>query len=170
QISKMDHIYRGAEVTIISAAGEDEDFGLPGVSNRLRSPQLKARIGDTLFVSTLAHPACVIEASKWSTRGWTYQEAVLSRRRLVFTEEQVYFECNAMNCCESLHVPQIVINEVGSPQYRSSGLFSGSARVNLWDRDEPYRSFIEHATNFSWRTLTYESDALNAFLGVARSY
>jgi hypothetical protein len=35
----------------------------------------------------MAHPHH-IASPKWSTRGWTYQEAVLSRRRLVFTEGQ----------------------------------------------------------------------------------
>ena len=30
---------------------------------------------------------------------------MLSRRRLAFTDDQVYFECNAMNCCESIATP-----------------------------------------------------------------
>jgi hypothetical protein len=30
-----------------------------------------------------------IAKSTWSTHGWTFQEAVLSRRRLVFTEDQI---------------------------------------------------------------------------------
>ncbi len=33
-----------------------------------------------------------IVAATWSTRGWTYRGGVLSNRRLVFTEGQVYFE------------------------------------------------------------------------------
>ena len=32
QIMQMDKIYAGAELTIIAAAGNDEEFGLPGVS------------------------------------------------------------------------------------------------------------------------------------------
>jgi hypothetical protein len=30
----------------------------------------------------------------WSSRGWNFQEGTLSRRRLVFTEAQLYFQCN----------------------------------------------------------------------------
>ncbi len=37
-----------------------------------------------------------------ATRGWTYQEGVLSNRRLVFTEEQVYWECRGMAVCETV--------------------------------------------------------------------
>jgi hypothetical protein len=36
QISKMDIIYRRSAVTIIAAAGDDENYGLPGVDNELR--------------------------------------------------------------------------------------------------------------------------------------
>ncbi|KAH3995743.1 hypothetical protein HBI56_146050 [Parastagonospora nodorum] len=43
--------------------------------------------------------------SHCSTRGWTFQEAALNRRRLVFTEDQLYFECRTMNCSESAHYP-----------------------------------------------------------------
>jgi hypothetical protein len=47
-----------------------------------------------------------IRALRWSTRWWTFQEAMLSRRRrLVFTAGQVYFECNAMSCYKSMANP-----------------------------------------------------------------
>lgn len=37
-----------------------------------------------------------IKQSKWATRGWTYQEGCLSRRRLIFTEKEVLFLCNKL--------------------------------------------------------------------------
>jgi hypothetical protein len=43
-----------------------------------------------------------IPQSNWTTRAWTYQEALLSPRCLYFTPHQVYFECSLVQCCESL--------------------------------------------------------------------
>jgi hypothetical protein len=72
QIGKMHLIYEGAEVTIIAAAGEDGDYGLPGVGERLRSQQPVAKVQKKSIVSTLRHPIKDIERSTWSTRGWTH--------------------------------------------------------------------------------------------------
>jgi hypothetical protein len=104
QISKMDTIYKRSAVIIIAAAGDDENYGLPGVGNELRCCRPSIQVGSTTLVFTHGHPSHSITTAKWSSRAWTYQEAVLSRR-LVFTEEQVYFECDSMNCFESLNAP-----------------------------------------------------------------
>jgi hypothetical protein len=105
QIKQMGLVYENAELTIIAAAGLDENYGLPGVGDTLRKAQLSVEIGKFRILSSMQHPHRAIHSSTWSTRGWTFQEAMLSRRRLVFTEEQVYFECNAMNCYESVSIP-----------------------------------------------------------------
>ena len=41
-----------------------------------------------------------LQKSTWDTRGWTFQEKVLSRRCLFFMEEQVYWECQRASWCE----------------------------------------------------------------------
>jgi hypothetical protein len=38
-------------------------------------------------------------------RAWTFQEGLLSRRLLFFSDNQDYFECGRMACCETLFVP-----------------------------------------------------------------
>ena len=50
----------------------------------------------TILVSGLEDPRITIKNSEWATRAWTYQEGVLSNRRLVFTEQQMHWECNGM--------------------------------------------------------------------------
>ncbi|OAL46450.1 HET-domain-containing protein [Pyrenochaeta sp. DS3sAY3a] len=102
-ISRMTSIYEGAEFTIIATAGEDAHHGLPGVGSTPRIPQPKIRLksGNTLL-SLLRDPRQDILESKYYTRGWTYQESVLSNRRIVFTDSQVYWECNCMATHESI--------------------------------------------------------------------
>ncbi|EHK45124.1 hypothetical protein TRIATDRAFT_243270, partial [Trichoderma atroviride IMI 206040] len=100
QITQMDSVYEKAELTIIAAAGVDETYGLPGAGSKPRSTQPFARVGGLTVLSTMRDAQDSIRSSKWFTRGWTFQEALLTRRRLVFTEEQVYFECGAMSCSE----------------------------------------------------------------------
>ena len=44
-----------------------------------------------------------LSESHWDTRAWTFQEGLLSPRRVFFTNHQVYFECNLVQCCESIN-------------------------------------------------------------------
>jgi hypothetical protein len=105
QVGQMDLIYSCAYLTIIAAAGATPNHGLPGVGNRGRPTQPHGIIREHMLVSTLLDPRNAIEHSKWFQRGWTYQEGILSPRRLVFTDYQVYFECSGMYCCEALKLP-----------------------------------------------------------------
>jgi hypothetical protein len=128
----MDMIYQGSEVTIVAAAGDDENTGLPGAGSTARKIQPYFSFGDITVISTMPHPHHVIKGSRWMTRGWTLQESILARRRLVFTDDQVYFECNAINCFESISVPMDLVHTKTKDRFYSfmrSGLFNGGTRV-----------------------------------------
>ena len=112
QIRAMDKVYAGAVLTIIAAAGRDASFGLPGVGGVARSMQPSVVVRDALLVSSLCPPDISICSSRRASRGWTYQEGMLSKRRLVFTEEQVYFECQVENFCESIIKPQALLKKL----------------------------------------------------------
>ncbi|GAP92092.1 putative HET domain-containing protein [Rosellinia necatrix] len=93
--------------------------------------------GKTVLVSTMRDPRAAIRASRWYTRGWTYQEGVLARRCLVFTPEQVYWECRGMAAEESLDLPLTALHDrhVGGDgaecwafgDYMLSGVLRGGA-------------------------------------------
>jgi hypothetical protein len=106
QIHLMSKIYSSAQATIIAAAGSDPSYGLPGVGEKSRIPQSQVKIGARTLCWTMEHSSSLLSKSVWMTRAWTYQEALLSRRRLIFTDKQLYFECSNMNCCESKNEPQ----------------------------------------------------------------
>ena len=177
QFRQMDSIYNGAELCLVAVAGVDGNFGLPGVS-RPRKGQLTTNIGDIQLFCTTIHPHTAIENSKWSTRGWTYQEAVLSRRRLVFTEEQVYFECNAMNCYESLRGDLDLLHakkKFKSLAFLHNGILAGREREPFGASDGHTQSllgnqirYLQLIENYTARDLTYDGDSLHAFAGIAR--
>jgi hypothetical protein len=130
----MDLMYQNAQITIVASAGEDPTHGLPGVSAGDRSTQACATIGKHFLVSTPSNPQESILSSKWKTRAWTYQEALFSRRRLFFTDKQVYYECEGMCCCEALNFPLLDLHRNNSKTFQKSfserwssdmGFFSG---------------------------------------------
>lgn len=179
QIRQMDAIYSNAEVTIIAAAGRGENYGLSGVGEKRPAIQT-AHIGDVAVVWAPMDPQVAIKCSKWSTRGWTFQEALLSRRRLVFTEQQVYFECNAMNIFESLDVPLDILHikdRSSSYEYLRRGVFGGNREAEFGRHDlekqgptEVFNRYLSNVEEYSARKLTYAEDSLNAFRGVAQQF
>ncbi|KAF5983986.1 hypothetical protein FCOIX_2932, partial [Fusarium coicis] len=98
QVGIMDIVYSLATVTLIAACGEDAHFGLPGVGSTPRGPQPLIKLHGRVWVSSDPESLLVarIKRSRWWTRAWTYQEGLFSRRRIFFTETEVYFECNDM--------------------------------------------------------------------------
>lgn len=172
QLMHMGSVYKNAALTIVAAAGTDETYGLPGVSRKRLTRQLSFNGGSYTLMSTLPRPHHAITDSCWATRGWTYQEAILSRRRLVFTDDQLYFECNSMNCCESFDISsggrlhgtnpciqpflfslkQLTTVEVSVKDARLSNLFT----------------YIHCAEQYSRRTLSFDHDSLAAFSGIIR--
>ncbi|KAK0721267.1 heterokaryon incompatibility protein-domain-containing protein, partial [Apiosordaria backusii] len=97
QVGKMDKIYRGAVLTIVSVSSRN---GLPGGAALPRKPSQCVTVGKTNFFVAKMDPVSDIEKSTWQTRGWCYQEEMLSRRRLYFTEEGVLFKCHNTTCYE----------------------------------------------------------------------
>jgi Heterokaryon incompatibility protein (HET) len=163
QIEKMDEIYKSAEVTIFATAGNDSSYGLPGVGSRERFRQPRVEIPGRTILWTLQDPTCLIQTSKWMTRGWTYQEAVLSLRRLFFTDQQVYFECDSMSCCEALDgSPEILESKRKGGCYNGNAMFKGIRQESedIWT----------HISAYTMRQLTYESDIINGILGIFREY
>ncbi|KAH7176206.1 heterokaryon incompatibility protein-domain-containing protein [Dactylonectria macrodidyma] len=160
-IGRMDEIYEHAEATIVAVYGENAECGLPGVSIP-RIPQPRLQTSCWQFISSCPPIKTVINRSIWATRGWTYQEARLSRRCLFFTEHQVYLVCQHATYSEALHTKSqddwisILLNS----SRLDHTLFGHSVKIGgalFWDR-----------CVFSQKRLTYGNDILNAFRGILR--
>lgn len=59
-----------------------------------------------------------IEIAQWNSRGWTFQERLLSKRVLHFTKRKLFWECRTIDASEENEPPR-------DPQYRT-----------LWMKDE----------------------------------
>jgi hypothetical protein len=69
QIKKMDQIYKGADLTIVAAAGDHKDFGLPGVSTqRMHNSVILPKRG--VVFSSGPDPVIHIRGSSWWRRAW----------------------------------------------------------------------------------------------------
>jgi hypothetical protein len=166
-ISVMDLIYSNARLTIIAAAGDNPEYGLPGVNGTVRRVQPRLEVGELSLVSTLPHPEWSIKHSTWAGRGWTYQEGLLSKRRLVFTDYQVFYECNGMHCAESLILPRDQLH------VKSKKEFKIDVARGAFDYKDPGKKpweIMAYVAEFSRRHLTFPSDAVNAMQGIFHSF
>ena len=164
QIQRMNLIYGSAAVTIIAAAGDDPRYGIPGVSLRPRKKQAVVHVGSRTLVSVDLNIRSQVKASKWHSRGWTYQEAYLSTRRLVFTDHMVYFQCCAMHCHETVSAPLEQLHTDSLQRFRDAVCIA-----RLW----PLRGLGKYPADlgdriaeYSGKQLSVASDALCAFEGI----
>ena len=158
QIAQMDKIYSGASITIIAAAGNDAEYGLPGIGSRSRHTQAQITIGQATLTQIFPHTSESLLKSTWATRGWTFQEGYLSRRRLIFTDHQVSFLCNRMFAAESITQASQALNYYGIIPFR---------RVIPSSPGSVYSSIADLLATA--RGLRYESDTMLAVLGMFRA-
>lgn len=170
QLRHMHTVYANAEVTLIAAAGMDASAGLPGApGGPPRVHQPSAYVSGHALVCIPPDPTLYIRSrSTWATRGWTFQEGMLARRRLFFSPYEISYECQGMVCREALRCPRSVERDVSwhanrdtDPRwmYPSSGL--------PWMRlDADGTALFDLLAAYSMRTLSLPSDALNAMLGI----
>lgn len=179
QVYQMHKIYEHAHLTIIAANGRDAHAGLPGINGQSRARQPQARIGSDLLVSSLPWISYDLQYTTWSSRGWTFQEGTLSRRRLIFTDKQVYFECQDQNACEAIHDPTAfdvhTINNTQSTSYESAGpTFSRHFEVGAVGGHASSLGLSEnisrHVNMYVHRNLSYDTDILHAIMGVLTKY
>jgi len=92
----------------------------------------------------------------------------LSKRRLIFTVDQVSFLCNCMHCTETLNMPPEPQNTPGK-ETQFTGILHQSVNHEKRDSWGESREIKGHVMDFSRRQLSFDLDALNAILGIFHS-
>ncbi|KAH4164743.1 hypothetical protein HBI24_171740 [Parastagonospora nodorum] len=160
----MDAVYRGATLTIITAAGDGPDHGLPGINGTPRRQRYYSHVVKSIGQEIVSIDVSrEIQTSTWNTRGWTYQEMVLSRRLLVFTATQMYFQCNALS-----HMEMFSSNDPACPD-RISG--TGPLQVFHNLGAAPTTSVLyKQLQEYYVRCLSFDEDIIKAFLGIINAF
>ncbi|KAI0383276.1 HET-domain-containing protein [Hypomontagnella monticulosa] len=164
QISQMGDIYANAEITFVAAAGKDSTHGLPGISCSQRE-QAKIVVDNIAIFEGIPHPLYSVKKCVWASRGWTYQEGLLSPRRLIFTDCGILYLCSGICLPDCIKMPLTMVERKSTfpfggiiPTFRN-GYRHAVDRMLLHDAES---MLIE----YSGRQLTYDEDVLNAVLGI----
>ena len=97
QIAQMASVYASALLTIVAAAGDHADAGLSRVSTPWDHKVEVINVPGVSLIPVLDFfddfAPGQLSYSKWYSRAWTMQEHLLSTRKLIFSENQVYWHC-----------------------------------------------------------------------------
>ncbi|KAK4165515.1 ankyrin repeat-containing domain protein [Cladorrhinum sp. PSN259] len=176
QLNNMHLVYLGAEVTIIAAAGKDSSFGLPGVGPCARVSRPCIPVKGSILTSIPPSPSQIIRSSTWATRAWTYQEGMLARRRLFFTEHELSFECDGMVCREAIKLPPDLQENfhTSNPRLQSKercfGRIQNIFAAHSYNPDSDAEAMCWMICEYTRRSITYQHDILNAMLGILQRF
>ncbi|KAI0414054.1 heterokaryon incompatibility protein-domain-containing protein [Xylaria grammica] len=96
----MHSIYGNSTITICAAEGRDATTGLLALEKRPEQEIAKVAEGTSLVL----HRPCEvsIDTTEWNSRAWTFQERLLSRRCLIFTDQRIFFQCRSTTISEDI--------------------------------------------------------------------
>ena len=126
EAARMNDVYGSAYLTISATSAVSSTDGFLKRSPDMMSsiPYYKDVGAESAGVFFLAYMRTggdqgswlsTIETARWNSRGWTFQERLLSKRLLHFTEKKVFWECRATDASEENEPPR-------DPRYRTSWL------------------------------------------------
>ncbi|KAL9620395.1 MAG: hypothetical protein Q9160_005095 [Pyrenula sp. 1 TL-2023] len=170
QINAMYQIYTGASICLIATTVQDSHSGIPGI-DRARPVDQSCQVGIKEGL-TVGLPRSslddVLYHYKWMNRAWTFQELVLSKCCLIFTDHETFFHCASMTCRESDHgynEQELDWRQHSWTKYllgNASLLQDGQSTENVEWLCLTYGAAVRE---YSRRELSYQSDGLNAFQG-----
>ncbi|KAF2673733.1 HET-domain-containing protein [Microthyrium microscopicum] len=183
QIAQMDSIYSWAFLTAICAPDRTDlsqtmYAGLPGFrSSTPRPRQAIEHISGLTLMTAFMDVTSVLDYGRWITRAWTFQEHMLSPRKLYFTDTQMYFQCDAMFCEDSVGERASTLTRY----YPGSNLFNKDQFIDNPGTDFGYcliprrsdiklevarRSCFNLLGEYGQRGMSFSNDILNAFQGI----
>ncbi|KAI3341474.1 heterokaryon incompatibility protein-domain-containing protein [Ustulina deusta] len=158
-INAMDLVYEQAYFTILAGSGTDADSGLPGVREGTRSSSHQITNEVLPGVSLLLRHTMedIVAKSEYHHRGWTFQEYYLSRRKIIFIDDTIYFKCQEESWQEledGLPVRPDPTTEQGQALHRPSG--------------DIYHLLGQLLNKYTTRELKMPTDYVFAMTGICR--
>ena len=168
EASLMGDIYANSSLTISAANSPDSEGGLYHSRNPLSVWPCRITAKWNCFQVdklVLKIPGLVKENAMepLSTRGWAFQEWLLSKRTIHFSRDQVRWECHCLAASE------IFPGGLDDHDAENHGLTTKSIIRLLNDKNESPRSlWMRIRQEYSRMHLTVATDKLPAFSGIAR--
>lgn len=163
-LNQMQLIYANSVFCIMAATGCGAEFGLRGLQGLGLSPprDLDLRVyeladGEKLVAKSLSQDPTAGTKYSYSQRGWTFQEWLFSRRRLVFDHGPLEWQCQCAKWQEDLKANREADNIWALTQKPRE--FNMDPSPSIWD-------FMEMASTFNTKALTMQEDAPRAFAGI----
>jgi hypothetical protein len=172
QLAQMGLVYSMAAFTIVAAAGDSANAGLPGIRAGTRKiDQDILRIGEKVFLTVIDGSDYYggVKDCTWMTRAWTMQEKLLSKKLLIFTDEQVYWKC-----WDAVWLEETVLENVLKISFFKPLVSAGPSDFGfaaLVDGSKDLLSLYELLVNaYMERQLSFKTDILNAFSGLCQAF
>lgn len=169
----MSTIYRGAYATIVALSGTSANAGLPRLTPNSRVySQLSCCIDGKRLVGLMPTLSQQVWMARWGSRAWTLQEGQLSPRCIYIGDDQVYFECNAMQCSESLNEKSSWVHQtcrdfkLSPDEWSAQKIGAGVLRNDISHHNDRQLHYGARLVLYNYRAMTYPVDALNAFSGI----
>lgn len=154
--AKMANIYEGAHLTIVAANSSNcnESFLRPR-----RSGAPVPKLSGQVWVRK-KHDHENLETAPLFSRGWAYQERLLSTRMVIFGNEELYWECKTDQLCECG-------SQDGKMQARPLKRQWKPGESYHWQSVERHDYWHECIAAFTSCKLTFCKDKLPALSGIA---
>jgi hypothetical protein len=168
QISQMASIYTSALVTIVALSGTSASSGLPGVFSSLPRNSHTIQIAPGLLLAPRKQFSDLFKDSVYNSRAWTFQEQILSRRCLFFTEQQIYYQCLSSAFCED-RFGHCIEDSISSMNPLSEArIWSQQPKSGLdLTQNGAFRYYSRFIADYTSKSMGYLSDILNAFTGIS---
>lgn len=183
RVGLMNEIYSGAYFTMIAAASTKGLYG-----NKYHdAPDLPPGFSSIRYLHS------ELLCSYWASRGWTFQEQLLSKRSMIFLDEICFWDCQhdvqwphftpdgdtsssvGINATLQVQLPPSIIhhpfekrgfNRVHRRTVDALRRGDELCDLNSLSPVPDFRFYIELVCRYSNRNLTYDQDVLPAFSGV----
>jgi len=157
QINNMASIYSNSCLTLCTADGPDANSGLRGVPGCSQPRNIQQDI--LVFTDGLATSSWIRQIhgrSVYDERGWTFQEKILSRRVIAFTDHGLEWRCQETVAQEQHHHIRRVASTYSD--------LSIARRDTFWPCLKKWDNLV---TSYLRHKLTYEEDICRAFSGIS---
>jgi hypothetical protein len=159
QLQSMGLIYASAKFTIVATDGH-ATHGIPGLKGISPSRELVQHTfplgeDDRLMINEKPWLGYGSGCSPYFKRAWTFQEYLLSRRRLIIGDGKFHWKCSCMVLHEDMY----------STDHESFGYGQFSHFPNILSGIPDFRELGRPLKEYNGRDLTFPEDALAAISG-----